>query len=333
MTHLTRRHVLAGAAAIGGAATLAQSHLGSPAHAAAPMAGKQNPGWYRYKVGQFEITVVTDGASPTAVTERYVANAPKSEVSAALVAGHSAPDTAMHSYTPIVVNTGAKLVVMDTGVGLAAYQQSKGLLGQFHDNLAAAGIDKNAVDIVIISHLHSDHINGLLGADNKPAFANAEIMMPAVDVKFWTDDANAARLPDPIKGQFANVKRVLGALGSNITQYEGSKELVSGITSMPTPGHTPGHTSFVIASGSDRLLSQVDVTGGATALFMRQPGWHFLFDTDGPVAEQTRRKFYDMAVAEKARVQGFHFPFPAVGYVEKDGPGYRFVPAPWNPTV
>jgi glyoxylase-like metal-dependent hydrolase (beta-lactamase superfamily II) len=327
-----RRTMLTGSVAACAATGLPVS-LTSPAWATAPLAGKQNPGWYRYKVGDFEVTVVTDGAAPVPLSDRYVVNAPKDEVSAVLVANHSAPDKVTQAYTPIVVNTGSKLVVIDTGTGLGAYQQSKGAMGQFHGNLAAAGIDKDAVDVVIISHLHGDHINGLLTTDNKLAFANAEILMPALDIKFWSDDANAARFPDPIKGQFANVKRVLGALGGKITQYEGRKELVSGITTMPTPGHTPGHTSFIIASGSDQLVHQVDVTAGAATLFTRKPGWHFLFDTDGQLAEQTRRKFYDMVSTDKVRVQGYHFPFPAVGYIDKDGDGYRFVPAPWNPSV
>ena len=186
---------------------------------------------------------------------------------------------------------------------------------------------------MIITHFHGDHINGLLGADNKFAFPNAELFMPALEIKFWTDESNAARFPDPIKGQFANVKRVLGALGGKFTQYEGSKELVPGITSMPTPGHTPGHTSFMIASGSEHLLHQVDVTAGAGTLFVSQPSWHFWFDTDGPLAERTRRKFYDMVIADKLRIQGYHFPFPANGYIEKNGAGYRWVPAPWHPMI
>jgi glyoxylase-like metal-dependent hydrolase (beta-lactamase superfamily II) len=329
---VNRRTMLRGSVA-SCAATGLPASLISPAWATAPLAGKQNPGWYRYKVGSFEVTVVTDGAAANPLSDRYVVNAPKDEVSAALVAEHAAPDKVTHAYTPIVVNTGSKLVVIDTGTGLGAYQQSKGAIGQFHANLAAAGIDKDAVDAVIISHLHGDHINGLLSSDNKLAFANAEVFMPALDVKFWSDDANAARFPEPVKGQFANAKRVLGALGSKITQYEGRKELVPGITATPTPGHTPGHTSFIIASGSDQLLHQVDVTAGAATLFTRKPGWHFVFDTDAAIAEQTRRKFYDMASTDKVRVQGYHFPFPAVGYIEKDGAGYRFVPAPWNPSV
>jgi hypothetical protein len=166
----------------------------------------------------------------------------------------------------VVVNTGSKLVAIDTGLGLGMYQQSKGAVGQYQTNLAAAGIDPKNVDTVIISHFHADHINGLLGADNKLAFPNAELLVPAAEWAFWMDESNAGRFPDPIKGQFGNVKRVFGALGNKPAQYEAGKELAPGITSMATPGHTPGHTSFVVASGNDKVLLQIDVTAAAVRL-------------------------------------------------------------------
>ena len=333
MRQITRRDALTGAAAITAAGTLASSGVSDVAQAAAPLAGKQNSGWYRYKVGEFEITVVTDGVNFGPLPDIYVQNVPKNDVNAALAAMHYAPDKTSNWYNPIVVNTGSKLVAIDAGGGPPAFQQTKGTLGQYHNNLAAAGIDKNAVDVVILSHSHGDHIGGLLDSESKLAFPNAEILMSAVDIKFWSDDTNASRLPDPVKPQLANFKRVWGALNGKVTQYEGSKELVPGITSMPTPGHTPGHTSFMIASGSDHLIHQVDVTAGMGTLFVQNLGWYFLFDVDGPLAEQTRRKFYDMVIADKMRIQGFHFPFPAMGNIEKNGDGYRWVPAAWNPTI
>jgi glyoxylase-like metal-dependent hydrolase (beta-lactamase superfamily II) len=305
----------------------------SPASAAAPPASKQAPGYYRYKVGTIEVTVVTDGANSSPLSDAYVANAPKDAVNTALAAGYMARDKVTHAYTPIVVNTGAKLVAIDTGLGLGMYQQSKGAVGQYHANLGAAGVDKNAVDVVIISHFHGDHINGLVGAENKPAFANAEVMVPAAEWDFWMDETNASRVPEVARGQFGNVKRVFGVLGNKVTRYEPGKELVTGITALATPGHTPGHTSHIVSSGSDKVLVQADVTAGVVSLFVRNPGWHFVFDTDKPLAEQTRRKLYDMAAAEKMLVQGYHFPFPSLGYVERDGAGYRLVPAMWNPVI
>ena len=160
---------------------------------------------------------------------------------------------------------------------------------------------------MIISHFHGDHINGLLGADNKFAFPNAELLVPAAEWTFWMDEANAGRFPEPIKGQFGNVKRVFGALGDKPAQYAAGKEVAPGITAMATPGHTPGHTSFVVASGSDKVLLQVDVTAAAVSLFLNHPEWKLAFDTDGPLAEQTRHKVYDMAIADNMLIQGYHF--------------------------
>lgn len=241
MTQVSRRILLSGAVAASAATAIGP--LAKPVSAAAPLAGKQNPGWYRYKVGDFEVTVVSDGGATNPLADNYVVNAPKSEVNATLVAAHLPADKVFHSYSPIVVNTGSKLVVMDTGLGAGTYTQSKGALGQFHTNLAAAGIDKSAVDLVLISHMHADHINGLVGADNKLAFPNAEVLVPAVDWKFWLDESNEARFEPPIKGQFANARRVFDALGRKVTQYESGKEVAPGITSIATPGHTPGHNS------------------------------------------------------------------------------------------
>jgi len=118
-----------------------------------------------------------------------------------------------------------------------------------------------------------------------------------------------------------------------VTKYQGGKELVPGITSVATPGHTPGHMSYVVASGSSKILVQSDVTAGAASIFARNPEWQFLFDTDKEVAVQTRKKIYDMASADKMMLQGYHFAFPSMVYVEKSGNGYRLVAAPWNPAV
>jgi glyoxylase-like metal-dependent hydrolase (beta-lactamase superfamily II) len=326
--------MLAGTAAAT-AVALAPLDGRTPARAAAPPVGKQAPGFYRYKVGSFEVTAVTDGARTFPLADSYVKNAKKDDVGAAFAAGYMDRDKVTAPFTPVVVDTGAKLVVIDTGNGPAQYEQSKGAVGQFHTNLAAAGIDRGAVDTVIISHFHGDHINGLLTGDNKAAFDKAEIMVPAAEWKFWLDDANMSKAPagSPLEGNFKNIRRVFGALGNKVTQYESGKELVSGITSMATYGHTPGHTAHVVASGSAKVLVQADVTAASALLFVRNPGWHAVFDMDGAMAEQTRRKLYDMAAADKMPIQGFHFPFPALGYIEKDGAGYRLVPAFWNPSL
>jgi glyoxylase-like metal-dependent hydrolase (beta-lactamase superfamily II) len=237
-------------------------------------------------------------------------------------------------FAPLVINTGGKLVVVDTGNGPAAYASSKGAVGQFATNMAAAGFDPKAIDIVVISHFHGDHVNGLLNAEGGPAFPNAEVLVPAAEWKFWMDDGEMSRASgDRMTGLFKNNRRVFEAgLKKKVTPYEWGKDVAPGLLAVDTIGHTPGHTSYVLSSGSDKVYIQSDVTNHP-ALFVSNPGWHLMFDQDPQLAEKTRRKVYDMLVADKMRVQGFHYPFPANGYVEKDGNGYRLVPAPWNPVI
>ena len=332
MTELSRRHVLTGAVAAS-AATALTPLTHSPASAAAPLATTQAPGWYRYNVGSYQITAVTDGRNTFKFPDTFVLNAKRDQVNEALAAAYMEKDTMSIPYTPIVINTGSKLVVMDTGTGEANFDRSKGVGGQFHSNLKASGIDRNAVDLVVISHFHGDHINGLITPDGKPSFPNAEILVPAVEWKYFMDDGEMSRqTTDRMKGVFAGARTVFDKLNRKVTQYEAGKEVAPGITSVATHGHTPGHMSYVVASGNAKVYVQADVTNHP-ALFARNPGWHAFFDQDPKMAEETRRKVYDMLVAEKMMVQGFHYPFPALAYVEKSGSGYREIPVMWNGTL
>jgi glyoxylase-like metal-dependent hydrolase (beta-lactamase superfamily II) len=138
-------------------------------------------------------------------------------------------------------------------------------------------------------------------------------------------------LQGDVDALFKRARRAFGVI-KDPTRYQWDKEIMPGITSIGTPGHTVGHTSFAVTSESGKVLIQSDVTN-LDALFLRHPDWHILFDIDAPLAEQTRRKFFDMAVAEKMPIQAFHHPFPGLGHVEKDGTGYRWVPAMWTPSI
>src|SRR5881296_2671709 len=333
MTIFTRRTMLAGTAAAAAAVASPRSIV-APAPAAAPPAGKQAPGFYRYKVGIYEITVVTDGARSFPLPDTFVNNAKKDEVNAALEAAHLPKDTMTLVFNPIVINTGSKLIAIDTGYGPAEAAKPNSTHGQYQQNLAAAGIDAKAIDTVIISHYHQDHVDGVVGVDGNPAFPNAEILVPAVEHKFWMDDGEMSRAsPGRMEGLFRNNRRVFsGEILKRTSTYEWGKEIAPGITAVATPGHTPGHTSFVIASGSARMFVFSDVTN-RPELFVRNPDWHAFFDQIPVQAEQTRRKVLDMLIADKMLVQTFHAPFPALGHMEKDGQSYRFVHAPWTPAV
>jgi glyoxylase-like metal-dependent hydrolase (beta-lactamase superfamily II) len=327
---LTRRHALAGAAALAASPLLPSVS----AKAAAPLADKQAPSFYRYKVGDIQVNAIFDGSTTFDLTDNFVLNAKKDEVNAALDKAFLPKDKMSLLFTPLAINTGGKTFVIDTGMGAESLASSKGVNGQFAVNLAAAGIDPKSVDAVVISHFHGDHINGLLNADGTPAFPNAEVLVPAVEWKYFMDDGEMSRAPEGrMQTVFKNARRVLETgLKKKATPYEWGKDVVPGLRAVETIGHTPGHTSFILSSGSDKVFIQSDVTNHP-ALFVVNPGWRAFFDQDPAQAETTRRKTYDMLVAEKMRVQGFHYPFPGLGNVVKDGNGYRLIPAQWSPVI
>jgi glyoxylase-like metal-dependent hydrolase (beta-lactamase superfamily II) len=327
----TRRQTLTSAAAIAATPLLPSA----PALAATAAAEKQAPSFYRYKVGDVMVTVVSDGKNVFKLEDSFIPNARKEDVNAALEKAYMPRDMMTIYFAPLVLNIGTKVVVIDTGNGAVAKQNSKGANGLFADNMVAAGFDPKSVDMVVISHFHTDHVNGLLTADGTPAFPNAEVLVPATEWKFWMDDGEMSRAPaGRMQGLFRNNRNIFDAgLKRKVTPYEWGKEIAPGLASVETIGHTPGHTSYVLSSGSDKVFIQSDVTNNPNP-FATHPEWHAFFDQDGDQAEKTRRRVYDMVSAEKLLLQGFHYPFPGLAHLEKDGSGgYRVIPMPWNPTI
>ncbi len=325
MTNFTRRKLFATAAAATAASALAPL-TGGAAQAAAPAA--KSTGVYRYRLGDFEIIQLMDGARTFPMPDKFVVNVSKDEAIKAAAAAYMPDGKVTIPFSPMIINTGSKLVAIDTGNGLGAHAASKGAVGQARLNMAAAGIDPKQIDIVIISHFHGDHIGGLKNADGSPAFPNAEIKVPAVEAKFWGDDANAGKANGFNKAQFPNVKKMMAGL--KVTHYDANKEVAPGITSIFTPGHTPGHMSFALSSGAKKMLVQSDVSN-VPSLFIKHPTWQAIFDNDPNLTIQTRKKFYDMAASEKMIVSGYHFPYPCVGHVEKTANGFEMVPVAWDP--
>jgi glyoxylase-like metal-dependent hydrolase (beta-lactamase superfamily II) len=329
MIELSRRALLAGAAA-----ALAPTLSTAPAFAFTPPVGKQAAGYYRYKVGDFECTSINDGARTFPMPDNYVRNVPKEQALAAGEAAYMPKGMVTVPFNPQLTNTGSKLVLIDCGLGGAFFEASKGAVGRSVTNLVAAGVEPKSVDIVLMSHLHPDHTNGIRAADNSMAFSNAEIMVPAKDWDFWMSEENAAKAQSNqmMKDYFANARKVYAGIENKVTKYEWGKEVTAGITAVDTHGHTPGHTSFVISSGPSTILIQSDVTN-IPEFFLRNPDWHIMYDVDPEEAAKTRHRFYDMAAVEKALVVGFHFSFPSIGHVEKDGAQYRLIPVAWNPVI
>lgn len=319
---LTRRDALmAGAAGL--AAPLAPGFVADAA-AKAPLASTQAPAFYRYKVGEFEVTAINDGffARPL---EGFVRNAKLEDVQKAMGAAFLPSDKIPIPFTTLAINTGSKLVLIDTGNGNMAAPTS----GLWMNNFKAAGFSPDQVDHVIISHFHGDHINGLRLKDGTAVFPNAEVMVPAVEWKFWMDDGRMASAPDALKTGMQNVHRVFDPIKNSVKQFEWGKEVLPGIEAVQAEGHTPGHTVFAVNSGKGKMMVMSDTTNHP-ALFVRHPDWSAVFDMDGDVARKTRRKLLDRVAADKMHVAFYHAPFPANGHIVKSGNGYDLVPLAWN---
>ncbi|HTP90300.1 MAG TPA: MBL fold metallo-hydrolase [Xanthobacteraceae bacterium] len=320
MTGLTRRSLLAGSAG----AALA---VGTAA-AESPPAGKQAPGIYRYKIGAYELTALYDGIWYRPITDKFIRNATFAAVEHALADAFMPADKLETPFTTLVVNTGKKLVLLDTGTG-GQIAPTAGTLG---DNLAAAGISPKAVDLIVISHFHPDHINGIKDKDNALVFPNAEIMVPAPEWTYWMDDATMNAAPKDQRLTFLNQRRIFADIAGQVTRFEPGKEVAPGIVTLPAPGHTPGHTVFSVHSGDQSLMVLSD-TAQHPAVFARHPDWQAAFDVDGDAAVATRKKLFDRAAADRMLVTGYHFPFPACGHLIKTASGYEHVPVPWQPML
>jgi len=317
--------MLTGAAIAGTASALAPLALRAPAQAAAPAAGKQAPGFYRYKVGDFEVTAFNDGYVKVPKLESFVVNQPLDAIQKALDEAYIPKDDVRVPFNPLLVNTGGKLVLFDCGFG----DNGSPVQGALLANLAAAGVDPKSIDTIIISHFHGDHISGIRAKAGAANFPNAQIMVPAGEWSYWNDAGELSKAPEVWKGAFGGVKRVFDPIAKDVTRFEFGKELVPGITSVDARGHSPGHSAFVIASGNAKLMYIADVTNHPI-LFARNPEWRLWADMIPDQALTTRRKLLDMAAADRLPITGYHYPFPAVGYIAKLGNGYDFVPANWQ---
>jgi glyoxylase-like metal-dependent hydrolase (beta-lactamase superfamily II) len=324
---ITRRTILAAAPAAAilpttGGSVLAQSQAQSGA-----MASRQAPGFYRYKVGDVEVTAVNDGFAMRPL-EGFVRNAGLDDVKKAMQNAFLPENALPITFTSLVLRQGDRTTLIDTGNGDMGAPTS----GTWMANFRAAGFDPAQVDTVVISHFHGDHINGLRLKDGTAVFPKAEIMVPEAEWAYWMDDARMSQAPEGLKGNFQNVRRVFGPIAENVNRYEADKEILPGLTTIATPGHTPGHTSYVLSSGQGRLIVMSDITNHP-ALFVRNPDWSAVFDMDADQARKTRHRMLDMAASERAQVAFYHAPFPATGHIARDDEGYRLVPVQWTPAV
>jgi glyoxylase-like metal-dependent hydrolase (beta-lactamase superfamily II) len=218
-------------------------------------------------------------------------------------------------------------VLIDTGAstGMGAN------LGKIPANLTAAGLDASAVDVVFITHLHPDHAAGLIDANGKPAFPNAELVLTEKEFAFWHDDGVLSQAPDAMKPFFEGARAAVKPYGSRIRKITDG-EIVPGLSALPAPGHTPGHTMVRVASGKDALLVWGDIVHTATLQFPH-PEWAIAFDTDQKQAIATRQAVFDQVATDGLMVAGMHLDFPGIGHISRIKSSYEYYPVAWSPTL
>ena len=277
----------------------------------------------RYALGDIEITILPDGHRTFPLPDGFVVNATREEINAALAAASMPRDTMTIVFNPVIVRSGGKTVLFDTGNGP---QSAPATLGRLPEGLAAAGIDAAAVNRVVISHFHGDHVNGLKTAEGALTYPNADILVPATEWEFWmSDDEMAKAATLRMQELFRNNRRIFDNLKDQVESYGNDAEVAPGVRAAATHGHSIGHMSFMLSSGRRSLFLQSDVTNHP-ALFVTHPGWHAMFDQIPDLAEKTRRRVYDMLLTDRIPVLGFHHPAPSVSAVEKNATGYRLLP-------
>ncbi|ATE59624.1 MBL fold metallo-hydrolase [Thauera sinica] len=296
------------------------------ATAAAPQTKTQVPGYYRMLLDDVEITALYDGAIE--LDTKLLKNVGEKDLDSLLARSFlKAPkvQTAVNAY---LINTGGKLVLVDAGAaGLFGPT-----LGHVAGNLRAAGYDPAQIDVVLLTHLHGDHVNGLVDAEGKAVFANAEIWSAQADSDFWLNDDVAAKAAKDVQPLFKMARDAAApyrASGKWKT-FATDQDIVPGVSSVAAHGHTPGHSGYLVGSGAQKLLIWGDLVHNHAVQFAR-PDVAIEFDVDRKTAVATRKKIFARAAKEKLLIGGMHLPFPGIGHVRAEGKGYAWVPVEFGP--
>lgn len=316
---VSRRSLLALGAGLGATAL-----LGSSALARAPKLGTQAPYFHRFNLGDAEVTVVSDGPLPLGDPSGTFSGVPKEEVKKMLTDNFLSPDNVVLEQNSPIVNIGDKLVLFDTGMGTSkAFGPTT---GRQQKSMMEAGIKPGDIDAVVCSHAHIDHIGGIVGADGKPLFPNAQVYLAQSDFDFWTDEG---KLGSPLKDFVIHARKNLMPVKDRLVFFKDGQEILPGITAISAPGHTVGHSMFMVNSAGKSFCFLGDLSHHAV-LLLEKPRMEFAYDTDPKQAANTRVKMLDMLAANKTPVMSYHFAWPGFGHVAKAGDGFRYIAEPMN---
>lgn len=293
----------------------------SSVRAAVALTGPRQPRHWRYALGSIEITVISDSEAfidgPYPIIGK---NAEETDVRALMRANLLPETTYQPGFTPTIVNTGADVVLFDTGNGANGFvARPKG--GWLAQELAPAGFKPEDITVVVLSHGHPDHVGGLI-ENGKPLFPNARYVIGSVEYDYWAPEGKHTGELESLAKVFRDNTK---AIAAKFSMVKPGDDVVPGIRAIEAFGHTPGHLAYMIESGTNRILFWGDCAHHHVASLAR-PDWHCVFDIDKEQAATTRKRIYDMAATERVPVIGYHMPFPSIGYVERlDASGYRWI--------
>jgi glyoxylase-like metal-dependent hydrolase (beta-lactamase superfamily II) len=298
--------------------------LATAAQAGAPQLKTQAPGYYRMMLGDFEVTALFDGTLDLQ-PKQLLTNTTQKDVGKLLDKSFQ-KDTVQTSVNGYLINTGSKLVLVDTGAAGLFGPTAGNLLA----NLKASGYQPEQVDEIYITHMHPDHVGGLL-ADGKPAFPNAIVRADQHDADFWLSQATMEKAPKEVQGFFQGAMASLNpyVAAGKFKPFDGEAELVPGVRSFAARGHTPGHSIYAVESKGQKLVLWGDLMHVAAVQFP-QPQVTITFDSDSKSAAIQRKKAYADAAKGGFLVAGAHLPFPGIGHIRAEGRGYVWVPVDYQ---